>query len=1009
MKRNKDLCRRWLALFLSFVLCVGMLSTTAFATGEGTPQETEITQAAPEAPEEPAAPTPKPEAQPEPTPEPDPKPEVTPDPPTPTEPPAEPGQDEETTEPEVPGQTEKPAEPETPGQGEEPRPEDSPVEDDIQTAPPEQKPDDSSDEPSDEPANEPTEEPPAVVEIPAIVQDFLDAVKAIPKITLDNAIEVAEYVYGKVSEAYEALLGTQYMFRTDVQMAVATYAAAVKAVDAALEMNSGTLASGYTPVTNVTINPSKKPTGQTATGKVRNSGQSLTMKVGQKGSFLLGAPTNTLVGSRCGHTIAVYNPSDYCDISLIDNSGQNLVGNPTYAAGNNNGARVFDTVFEALKPGSSNDVRVCYYANFGIVFTNPNLNYAYVPCWCGVNSLVYKDIKWYRYNDVFGITVNADYVLNYDTQGGSAVSPTKQAVPATSASFTVTNTKPSQEGYTFKGWAETPNATSDTKLYQAGDSITLNWSEGKGSSANPVSKTLYALWEEDNSEPDSTTYTVLYTDGVPDKTVFADQGFEGLIAGAKTPAFEEENGKTETVTDADGKTVVKPIREGYTFMGWAPAINPVVSADDADENGVITYTATWKKDKAPTQYTVTYTWTGLPEGTTEPQVPDAKTYDVNATVTVDTTFVKDFEVTIGDKTYVFSGWSTSDITIDNGTFTMPEKHVTIHGTWTVKATDPGPGPGPETPETIVYKVIRYVLDAVTDNTEDAEVIDSDERNGTLNQTVEVTESDKILDGYTFIQDYNGNVLSATLDTAGKVLKLYFTKDPVTPPEPKEVTYTVEWYDTNGNTIKPTATRTDKAGSTVSVTDNDKVISGYTFVPGDNRNVLSDTLADDGNTVLKLYFSRNSGGGSSRPDPDPKPPVDPEPPVDPDPPVDPEPPVDVPDPDVPLVPPPEEPPVVDVPEEDPPLVDIPEAQPPLVEVPDTDVPQVNVPQKPKPPKPQQPQKTQQPQTDIPDEAVPLAEVPQTGDNSGLWASLLLLSGAGLTYLLLDEKKRRDNSK
>ena len=302
-----------------------------------------------------------------------------------------------------------------------------------------------------------------------------------------------------------------------------------------------------------------------------------------------------------------------------------------------------------------------------------------------------------------------------------------------------------------------------------------------------------------------------------------------------------------------------------------------------------------------------------------------------------------------------------------------------------------------------------MLDAVTDNTEDAEVIDSDECNGTLNQTVEVTESDKILDGYTFIQDYNGNVLSATLDTAGKVLKLYFTKDPVTPPEPKEVTYTVEWYDTNGNTIKPTATRTDKAGSTVSVTDNDKVISGYTFVPGDNRNVLSDTLADDGNTVLKLYFSRNSGGGSSRPDPDPKPPADPEPPVDPDPPVDPEPPVDVPDPDVPLVPPPEEPPVVDVPEEDPPLVDIPEAQPPLVEVPDTDVPQVNVPQKPKPPKPQQPQKTQQPQTDIPDEVVPLAEVPQTGDNSGLWASLLLLSGAGLTYLLLDEKKRRDNSK
>ena len=30
-------------------------------------------------------------------------------------------------------------------------------------------------------------------------------------------------------------------------------------------------------------------------------------------------------------------------------------------------------------------------------------------------------------------------------------------------------------------------------------------------------------------------------------------------------------------------------------MGWAPATNPVVSADDADKDGKIIYTATWKK------------------------------------------------------------------------------------------------------------------------------------------------------------------------------------------------------------------------------------------------------------------------------------------------------------------------------------------------------------------------------------------------------------------------------
>ena len=328
---------------------------------------------------------------------------------------------------------------------------------------------------------EDAEAPAGDTEVPAEVQAFLDAVAAIPEITAENAAEVAEYVYGPVSEAYDALLGTEYEEREDVQEAVAVYAAALEAVDTALEMESDVLASGYTPVENVTINPNKKPSGQTATGKVRYSNQSLTMKVGQKASFLLGAPTNTLVGSQCRHTIAVYNPSDYCDISLIDNSSQNLVGNPTYAAGNNNGDRVFDTVFDALKPGTSNDVRVCYYANFGIVFANPNLTFGYVSCpSCGKSSLVYKDVKWYRYNDVFGITVNADYVLKYDANGGS-VTPESQRQTKASTSCTFDLLTPTRDGYTFKGWAEQKNYEEGGKLYKAGEKVVLTWSEGYGS------------------------------------------------------------------------------------------------------------------------------------------------------------------------------------------------------------------------------------------------------------------------------------------------------------------------------------------------------------------------------------------------------------------------------------------------------------------------------------------------------------------------------------------------
>lgn len=415
--------------------------------------------------------------------------------------------------------------------------------------------------------------------IPDEVQAFLDAVAAIPEITPENAEEVAEYVYGEVSEYYEVLLGTEYEDREDVQEAAAVYAAAVEAVDAALDMESAELASGYTPVENVGIYPDRKPSGTTATGKVRDSGQSLTMKVGQKASFLLGAPVNTLLCGKHGYIFANYNPSDYCDISLIDNSGKDIVGNPTYAAGTNKGERVFDTQFEALKPGKSNDVRVCYYANFGIVLKNGASSGLMVcPYYGGHYVTVYEDVKWYRYNDVFGITVNADYVLNYDANGGS-VDPTFEKKTAASTTCTFDLPTPIREGYTFKGWAE----SADAKTGITG-SCTLNWAEGYGSADNPVSKTLYAVWEEDVED---TTYTVTYTDGVKGETVFDDKVYEDLTIGGHIPAF------TGTLE-----------RKGYTFKGWTPevkkTVKEAVEAGQADDNGNIVYTAQWeKKDSAP--------------------------------------------------------------------------------------------------------------------------------------------------------------------------------------------------------------------------------------------------------------------------------------------------------------------------------------------------------------------------------------------------------------------------
>ncbi len=135
---------------------------------------------------------------------------------------------------------------------------------------------------------------------------------------------------------------------------------------------------------------------------------------------------------------------------------------------------------------------------------------------------------------------------------------------------------PSRDGYTFMGWAPAVNP-----VVSADD-------------ANDKNEIIYtATWKKNEEKPTPTTYTVIYTDGVKGEIVFPDQGYEDLKVKDKTPEFKGT-----------------PSRDGYTFMGWAPAVNPVVSADDANDKNEIIYTATWKKNEekpTPTTYTVIYT------------------------------------------------------------------------------------------------------------------------------------------------------------------------------------------------------------------------------------------------------------------------------------------------------------------------------------------------------------------------------------------------------------------
>ena len=395
--------------------------------------------------------------------------------------------------------------------------------------------------------------------LPAQVQAFLDAVAEIPEeITADNAEEAAEYIYGPVSEAYEALLGTEYAEREDVKAAEAIYSQAVADVDAALDMDSNDFARA---ILNKTINAG-----------------TITKYVGQ-GGYYQRLPRWT--NMHFNHVISEYIPgwNEYTDDSSVSfddeflNIGKDdiYVGNYKGGADSNSYLNMpcFQVDYAVIKPGTSTVNAYPYYrfnanAEFGIC------NYC--------KKLVNIPANYnYYYDDItFNVKGVADYTVTYIGEGVTQSTNTVgTAIARDTHSFTAASA-PSRDGYIFKGW----QYSGDGKTYEAGSYVSMNWEQSDGRN---VQETMTAIWEK----TDTKTYTVIYTDGA-DGDVFGNESHGKLKNGDKTPNFL---GKTE--------------REGYTFMGWSPAIKDTIDPDMADKNGNITYTATWEKNTPQTAlYTV---------------------------------------------------------------------------------------------------------------------------------------------------------------------------------------------------------------------------------------------------------------------------------------------------------------------------------------------------------------------------------------------------------------------
>lgn len=189
--------------------------------------------------------------------------------------------------------------------------------------------------------------------------------------------------------------------------------------------------------------------------------------------------------------------------------------------------------------------------------------------------------------------VNTTFTVNY-MNGTSKFDTDSKTSEGSSASFTVISATPTNEGYTFTGWADSQgNAYTGTFTLSA-DTPTA------AAGNNSVTLDLYAQWEKNAAEK---TFTVNYYYEKDDQLFKAD---------------------TKTGTgDSAAFTVISdvPAKDGWTFKGWVDANDTKYDAGHNFDLSASTSTA------IATDTTVTLnlyaTWTA------ETPPVDTKTYTVN--------------------------------------------------------------------------------------------------------------------------------------------------------------------------------------------------------------------------------------------------------------------------------------------------------------------------------------------------------------------------------------------
>lgn len=273
----------------------------------------------------------------------------------------------------------------------------------------------------------------------------------------------------------------------------------------------------------------------------------------------------------CGATATSDNP-DVVEVKTKDGHQDIVIGK--WVGGIWDGADCLQVNVDAKKAGTAT-VQVNFYYTFtqnNDPFNHPGAMWIYGTC-C--------------YTVTVTDTSQQDITLTYDANGGTGApaSETKTVTKGQSATFTVSSTVPTREGYTFQGWSTVKGGE---VAYTGGNSITIS-----------KDTTLYAVWEENTPDPGPgpTPDNPGPGDKTPDMAELLT--VECVTADAKhTPKSKQynivEQGTVEHPTDTTWTYTVTLNRTTYInkFNGETKTAHT-----DKAPNDVITLTWNWKNGK----------------------------------------------------------------------------------------------------------------------------------------------------------------------------------------------------------------------------------------------------------------------------------------------------------------------------------------------------------------------------------------------------------------------------